>query len=251
MMTEGKNLEAMLDDDLEMDAPEMAQPETEQVEQDQTGETELEATPADDQSSYDNSPMVPRKALEDERRKRQDYERQVQEYSAWIQQQQAQQQQPRQQEPEFQPPDPWTDPQGALQYQQQQLQTEFQSQIIATRVETSRHLMRMQHADYDDMEKVFDEVCASQPHLLQQAAQHPFPAQYAYETAKRALVWQRYEQNPQAFEAALNGQPQIAQQSSQPGARVPVSLAQRTSSSPRNDRGQFVERASIDDLLDG
>lgn len=230
-----------------------AQPE--QAEQAEPTEEPGEKTAVPPADYYDDSgPMVPRKALEDERRKRQDYERQVKEYSAWMQGQQQQRQQPQEQPEAFQPPDPWTDPEGALQYQQHQLQTQFQAQIVATRVETSRQLMRMQHPDYNDMEKVFDEVCQTQPELLQHAAQHPMPAQFAYEIAKRHLVWQRYEANPAAFEAAYSGQvqqPSPAAPTSEPTARIPVSLAQRTSNAPRNRQGQFIEHASIDDILDG
>lgn len=251
-----------LDDLLDGDGPEMEldtapepaqQPEPEQEAIETTGENDAAPPAADDD---DAGPLVPRKALEDERRKRQEYERQYNEVSAWIQQQQQAAQQPPQPQEQIHAPDPWTDPEGALLHQQERLQGEFQRQIVATRVETSRQLMRMQHADYADKEAVFDQLCAQQPELLQQAASHPMPAQFAYEVARRALIWQQYEANPAAFEALASGQPapapsQPQAQPSAPSARVPVSLAQRTSAAPRNTQGRFIEHASIDDILDG
>jgi len=251
MSIEGNNdLEAMLDDDLTVtEAPAVdetpAEPEPEASEQ--PGEQDA-APPAEQRD--DDGPMVPRRALEDERRKRQDYEKQVHEFQQWMQSQ------GRQQQPDEQPsaPDVWTDPEGALRHQQQTLQSQFEQQIIATRVETSRHLMRMQHEDYDELEAVFDRACQQQPQLLHQAAQHPFPAQFAYQQARQFLVMEHLQNNPDAYASLMSGrgqdQPAI-QQSRQPSAPVPRSLASKTSNAPRASNGQFVERASIDDLLEG
>ena len=253
MSTEGNNdLEAMLDDDLTItEAPAVDEPPAEPEPPEASEQSgEIDAAPPAEQRD-DDGPMVPRRALEDERRKRQDYEKQVHEFQQWMQSQGPQQQQPYEQPSA---PDVWTDPEGALRHQHQTLQSQFEQQIIATRVETSRHLMRMQHEDYDELEAVFDQACQQQPHLLHQAAQHPFPAQFAYQQARQFLVMEHLQNNPDAYASLMSGrgqdQPAI-QQSRQPSAPVPRSLASKTSNAPRASNGQFVERASIDDLLDG
>lgn len=237
--------------------------------QQETGEPET-ATPAAEQP--DDGPYVPRKALEDERRKRQAGEQKLQEMNAWIaQQQQAMQ---RQQQPQLDgPPTPeidwWSDPEAAAQYQTQQFESRLDQalaqrdqQMIQMKFELSEEFARTRYEDYDDTIKVFEEAITQMPReqgqmLFDQMKQAANPAAFAYQTAKQMQTMQQVGSDPNAYReqirqeilAEMNGDPQARSQSPQT-ASIPRSLAGKTNSKPRNDRGQFVEHASLDELLE-
>lgn len=106
---------------------------------------------------------IPLKALEEERKKRQELERRLKEIE-------AAKTQPERQEPEF-----WSDPQAFI-----------SQSLTQVRVETSQATMRALHKDYDEMEAFFVEQAQSRyPYLAAQVASHPNPALFVYQTAQR------------------------------------------------------------------
>lgn len=152
----------------EMPAPEAA-PEPVKVE-----EAAPEPSQPQETASEEQDRRVPLKALQEERQKRADYERQLaeyqrreQEWQAWAaQQQQAFQQQQMPQEP-MQEPDPETDPIGALKYEREQRQRvveaiQYQQQVAAQQQYVSQLTqvahqaavqMQQQVPDYQDAYK--------------------------------------------------------------------------------------------------
>lgn len=238
-----------------------AEPEPQPIEGEaeaETGDKEIEAAPPAVPNVKDEGPHVPRKALEDERRKRQELERQIAELTgkATQQTQQPQQQpQPSQQRQFPQRPDPWTDPEGAAAYDQMM----FQHQLFETRVITSKELMRTVKPDFDEMEKIFIEAASADPWLEQQLVQHPMPAKFAYEQGRKLKLMREIGDDPAAYEQRLRekweaerlGQQQAPLVPAAPAA--PKSLANTASTQPRLKNGQFAGsgRASLDDILGG
>lgn len=257
------DLDAILSDAVPASEPVQQKAESEQqpIEADaeaETGDKEIEAAPPAVSNVKDEGPHVPRKALEDERRKRQELERQIAELtgkSTQQTQQPQQQPQPSQQRQFPQRPDPWTDPEGAAAYDQMM----FQHQLFETRVITSKELMRTVKPDFDEMEKIFIEAASADPWLEQQLVQHPMPAKFAYEQGRKLKLMREIGDDPAAYEQRLRekweaeraGQQQAPVVPAAPAA--PKSLANTASTQPRLKNGQFAgsERASLDDILGG
>lgn len=148
---------------------------------------------------------VPRKALEDERRKRQEAEKRAAEVAEWqakfeqLQREvQASQRPtpPQAQQPQSQTPPPlafdWDDPNKPFQtIQQSQAQLAQAIPLIAEEAawrrtaDMSVAIARGQHTDYDAVEAVFVEEAQKNPALIRQMRQHPHPAAFAYETGKK------------------------------------------------------------------
>ena len=253
--------------DAEPREPEQRSEQTEPQAQDAQPEPvdtgDNEASPPDADQSNDG-PYVPRRALEDERRKRQEYEQQIQQMNRWMEQQQQQYQQPAPEAPQM--PDPWTDPEAAMQWQRQQMEQQFEQRLaqreqqeMQQRVVFSEHLVKQQHEDYDQVTELFAQAAQSDPRLFQSMISHPMPAQYAYEVGKQMQLMQDVGSDPQAYRerikaeilAEMQGEQTPGNTPRQPSAPVPKSLASKTNAQPRNAKGQFEEHASIGDLLDG
>ena len=105
-----------------------------------------------------------KKAMREEREKRQALERQLREL----------------QTPKA-PVDPWTDLPGALQSQQQQLD----ERLFVERCNLTEQLVREKHADFDDVREVFLEAAQGNPALWQQMRQELNPAQFVYREGLR------------------------------------------------------------------
>lgn len=153
---------------------------------------------------------APIAAVEDERRKRRELQRQLDEFKqksqAWEQQQQKV------------PPEFRQDPEGYLRH----MQESFNQTIQQTTVVQSQQLMRSLHKDYDEMESYLVERAGADPILGAQIAaglqQSPNPAKFAYDTAKRlkrdaeveaAGGWDGYlERERQRIREELQGQVQ-------------------------------------------
>lgn len=255
-MTTENDLESLLDSQATSENVEPApQAETAPVVEPK-GETAV--PPAAGRETTDPGPMVPRAALEDERRKRQEYERKVGEYETWLRQQQTQQQRQQERQPE---PDIWTEPDkviASLREENARVRADIERQLILNRIEDSREVALQKYDDFEEIEKVFVEAANNAPHLLQAMAQHRRPAQFAYETGKRLKILSEIGDDPEAYierrlaERLGQSQPNSpsAQAPSRSVAPVPKSLASRTSTPPpRNERGQFSERAPLEDLI--
>lgn len=112
-----------------------------------------------------------KKAVLDERRKRQELEQRLKDLES-------------KKEPE-QAPDWWADPEKAAQHQSQQIEARLYQQ----KVELSQDFMRSQHEDYDDMEARFMEMAQENPTLRTELQKSANPARFAYETARKAAEY--------------------------------------------------------------
>lgn len=194
---------------------------------------------------------VPLKAVEDERRKRQELERKVAEYEAMFQQQK--------QQPPAEPPNWELEPSQAAQAMQAQIQTRLYQQAVYT----SERILRQQHPDYDDAATVFAEVARNDPALAAEVFQHPFPAEFAYQHGKRLMLLREIGDDPEAYRQKLREQVMAELQQGTasaptakiqaPMAPVPKSLARTASGQqPRDNRGRFAEpdgQAPLEDLI--
>lgn len=222
----------------------------------ETGDTLSAATPADATPSPDNrddGPLVPRRALEDERKKRQEYERQLQE----MQRQFQQQRQPVQHQPQMQPeaPDPWVDPQGyaqwvtqnAVMYAQQQAQQQVEFQILNRELNRSEKRARAEHGD-DAVTAAFEAASAAG------VARSFLNSEDAYGDMVKWHNDYQIATNPDQHRARIEAEilakhglaPSPAPKAKAP---VPRTLASTPSAQPRDDRGRFQELTPLEDLL--
>lgn len=117
----------------------------------------------------DDDKTVPLKSLTEERSKRQELERRLQQFE----QQRNQQQEP------AKAPDPIDDPEGYQQYQDQR--------TLNDRIELSLEIGREMHQDFDDVAKAFYEEAEKNPLLAQQAIQNKAPGLFMYREGQRIL----------------------------------------------------------------
>lgn len=223
-----------------------------------TGESA--ATPAANDELAQDGPAVPRKALIEERRKRQELEQEIARLSQQLsapnasQQEQQPQQQPRRQRPER--PDPWVDPDGAMEHDRQL----FEEALFDQRVATSRELMLATKPDFAEVEAFFVAAAKNNPQLQDAIYRHPLPAKFVYEQGKRMKALQEIGDDPATYRARIEeelrakwlaehgqSQPQIQT----PKAPSPKSLAATPSAQPRDTRGRFAGPASLDDIIGG
>jgi len=144
-----------------VETPAEAEPAEQPAEQPKEPTTGSETTKAEEQPKEEWT----KKAVLDERRKRQEMERRI-----------AELQKPAER------PDLFADPDGALSH----LESRFQQQMFASKVEMSQELMRSMHEDYDELETEFHELAKDNPVLLKQLSEAQNPARFAYETAMKA-----------------------------------------------------------------
>lgn len=235
-----------------------AEPVAEKTDAQAQGEKTTDAGPPPGSDENDQSALVPRKALIEERRKRQDFEKKVAEFEARFAQLSHPQPVPQQPYQAPQPPDPWTDPEGALAFERQQREL----QLYETRVLLSEEMMS-QKPDYEDAKRVFIEAANADPNLAQQLVRHPLPAKFVYEQGKRLAAMREIGPDPAAYREQLRQQlrdelltemqtqPQSFQ-SSTPRAPAPKSLAGNTSAQPRDPKGRYASGpASLEELLGG
>jgi hypothetical protein len=231
--------------------PAAHQPQQETVEHSEpapepTGEKqESTAPPAEAQAVVEDAGSWTKQAVLDERRKRQDLEKKLAELEARLQPQAPPQ-------PKPEPVDWFASPEQAA----QALQAQFAESMFQTRVHTSERIIRKEHPDYDEVSALFAKRAESDPHLLQQLYNHPFPAEFAYEIGKQIKMLEEIK-DPQAYREKLRaeilaelqsgGQQSQAPQASKPA--VPRSLARDVSTQPRNSSGQFAGPVPLDELL--
>lgn len=206
----------------------------------------------------EDGPHVPRKALEDERKKRQEIERRFTDLERRL----NDMMQPKEQAQPQQAPDPWADPEAAMTYQRNELQSAFARQMYETRVALSSEILRAQKSDFDEVVAEFVQHAQRDPGLHNAVLNHPNPAAFAYQQGQRIRFLNEVGNDPAAYKAKLREevmaemgqgqQPAVAQQSSSPALAPPKSLAATTSAQPRNNKGQFASGpASLDDILGG
>lgn len=105
-----------------------------------------------------------KKAMRDEREKRQALERELQALRT-----------PKE------PVDPWTDLPGAFKSHQEQLD----ERLFVERCNLTEQLVREKHADFDDVREVFIEAAQGNPALWQQLRQESNPARFVYREGLR------------------------------------------------------------------
>ncbi len=149
------------------DPEEEAEPEPEKAKE---AETEEAAEPPSAEQETANE-SVPKPALLDERRKRQNAERELEQTRAKLKQYES---------GEDDAPDPVADPKGYKAHVRVQLEKEQGTRIA----DQSRERMLESHPDYEAMEKHFIALAMADPSLAQKLKTHLDPARFAYDTAK-------------------------------------------------------------------
>lgn len=129
-----------------------------------------EESPSDKKESWTKTAVIA------ERRKRQELEKKVLEFESKFEQLKVQETQ----KEKVVRPDPIDDPQGAVDYDKQDLENKFYN----TKVSLSQSVMRSLHDDYDEVEKKFIELANNDPYLSQKIRNVSNPAEFAYKTAK-------------------------------------------------------------------
>lgn len=202
--------------------------------------------------------MVPVKALEDERRKRKEYEQRLSDLERQLKAGQAQRQQPPPQQ-EFTPPDPWTDPEGAMKYQAEVLTRKMDEQIFMTRLTISEELMRAK-PDFEETVSLFGQAVQQDPSLEAKFYRHPQPAKFAYEIGKRFKLLSEIGNDPEAYRQKLESELMAKLQAQAPAQadvqtpppKAPKSLASTPGAPLRDKNGQFTSGTrSLDDILGG
>lgn len=255
---QGTDLETLLDGPASEpqampEATPAAQPEPAPAEP--TGEKDSAAPPADAKPEAKPEETWTKQAVLDERRKRQELEKRLQEFEARLQPQQQPQPQPQAK------PDWWASPEQAAATLQQQMEM----QVFETRVALSEQIVKQRHADYDEVSNLFAERARQDPRLIHELMRHPVPAEFAYQVGQQIRLMDEIGSDPGAYRARLEAEI-LAKHGITPGqpaaptsparqatpSAVPRSLARDVSAQPRTRTGQFASLdtpASLDDIL--
>jgi len=170
--------------------------------------TTTTAQTLDEDGLPDNHP-VPRKALIDERRKRQEMDRQF----AELQRQHAELQGRLTAYSQFAPqPSPAAQPEPKLDFygnpegfvegkvtavdgRLTSVETQLSGELRKQRLDMSEMMVRSQHSDFDEVSGAFVEATKMYPWLQQAFRESPHPAQFAYEQGKTLLEVKKYGGN--------------------------------------------------------
>lgn len=233
-------------------------PVTAPVSSPETGDNTSAVPPADTTASHDSvdtAPYVPRRALEDERKKRQDLKRRLDdlERSAQSVQQQQPQRHPQQITAEDIERLWWENPaQAAVIVQQMAAQNatvHAERMMLSRELDRSERRARKAHGDEIVAQALEQAKMAGR---VQSFLDEDDPYQSLVDWYFETEVLRDPASAREKIEAeilAKYGITQAAQPKPAARAAVPKSLASRTSEMPRNDRGQFQGRASLDELL--
>lgn len=221
----------------EQDEPEATIEPVEPAEQEEPeAPAEPEVSEESEQPHSKPSPgMVPQAALVEERAKRQEAQRLLQELRS--QQAPAKPAEPEEKEVDF-----LDDPDGWMAQQKKSFRRELDSvrqesqQRFLTLVENAA---KARHSDYDEVAEVFSAAAQMNPLLAQEAISAPDPAEYVYQAGKKLkllndaggdleALLERERQKARAEALAEIGQ--------KPNVKVPQSLTTVTASTTRSDR---------------
>lgn len=161
--------EAQVEDTKVEDAEDVK--ETATVEEGSPSEPEKVEDSSKVEHAEEDPKKVPLKALEEERHKRQELERQLESLKN--------QPQPKAEEKI----DFLENPEGRL----DQVSTQMQQQLLLQKIQMSEHMVKQQHNDYDDKMNRFMMEAQKSPSLIDNMKAHPHPAQFAYETAAKYI----------------------------------------------------------------
>ncbi len=238
-----------------------AEPQSAEPSAEQTGDKQSAVPPADANPEAKIEPETwTKQAVLDERRKRQELEKRLNELQERLTPAQQGAQQQEQPAPSW-----WDSPEDAA----RALQAQVQMQVFESRVALSERMMREKHQDYDEVATLFAKRCHSDPQITHQLMQHPFPAEYAYQLGQKIRLMDEIGQDPSAYREKLRedlraellaemghqtpaSRSATAQAQKPTSGAVPRSLARDVSAQPRSQSGQFApydSRASLDDIL--
>lgn len=164
--------------EIETEQSEVESQEAEQSKELKGENRESDETPASTKEDKPQEESWTKKAVLDERRKRQELERQLRELQNQVNN-------PKEEE---EIPDPIDDPVGYKDYVKNSLKQE----MFAERVNETRIEMEAKHDDYLEMEQKFIELSNDDPKLAKQLRQSSNPAKFAYDTAKRYFESQKF-----------------------------------------------------------
>lgn len=238
-MSNDTGLEAILD--AETAAPMAPMVSEDRQSEPQQGDKQQAAEPPSAPKQDAPEPgYVPRDALMDERRKRQELERRFQELEAKFQQ-------PKQ--PEQVQPDWFTDPAQAAEVMRYQMQEE----LFKTRVEVTEEVLSDKYPDYIEKRDIFAEAARADPQLARRLIEASNPAKFAYDMGRKIALQRDIGDDPSAYQARLEAEfkkkygiqddPEGNAPTQQPIQRqqapVPRSLAKTTSAPARAPNGRF------------
>ena len=147
----------------------VAEVETEEVVEAKV-EVEAETTPAVEEPEDGNAKAY-YTAMKDERRKAQEYKRQVEELEA------AANQQPK--------PECWEDPEKAISQVKHEMTTDFENRLL----NMSEASARSRYEDFQDKADVFLELSNNSPQLFHEMKNAADPAEFAYKHAQKFLAF--------------------------------------------------------------
>lgn len=174
-------LDALFNDKVES---EPAQAESEVVEPTTTEvktETAVDEKPQEsekaEKSEIDAQEAWTKKAALDERRKRQEKERELDQVRKELEELRKNQFGKR----EEHQPDIFDDPKGF----EDRIRQDMRQEMSQYRTEMSRNMMLQMHEDYEEAELKFFDIAKENPFLRQQAAMSDHPAKFVYDTVKK------------------------------------------------------------------
>lgn len=187
---------------------------------------------------------IPLNALQDERRKRQHAEDQLNQMQSALQQYESYFQQANQ-------PTPEDDPIAYVAQQvRDQLAPQLQQELLVQKVTFAEMQARARWNDYDDKVEMFKAEAQRNPFLLQQAAAAPDPAAYAYNVATQIDQARQWGGNPapslEQIEAELREK--IIAELGISNRQAPLSTATERSTGTRSGPA-WSGPATLDELL--
>lgn len=163
------------------------------------------ATPAQQTGS-----MVPLKALEEERKGRQDWKEKAIRAEAALEALRTQQ------------------PQPQAAQAQQPVEMDLQTVLLNERFNNSEMLLRAKHDDVDEMVKVFQSAVAKNPALGVEMGRQVNPYGWMYDQAKRIQAMEEIGSDPAAYRQKLRDELMAELQAKQAQASTDVSAAAQT-----------------------
>lgn len=183
-----ESLEEILSDKVEdVSAEEQSSEDTKAVETTATEADDKEAEkPPEDKAESKEEPAEEswtKKAALDERRKRQDMERKLDEARQELESLKSKQTEKQEDADVFE------DPKGF----EQNLELRLGQKIDNIKTEMSRSMMLDAHEDYEEAELKFFDLAKENPLLKQQASIHPHPAKFVYDQVKKHEEFQQIQ----------------------------------------------------------
>lgn len=195
----------------EPEAPESTEPET-------PAEAAPPAAEKPPETREDSKPppgFVPHQALAEERRKRQEYERELQ-----ALREKAQQPKPNL----FEDPEKW---EAALEERVQRMTAEAEARAQARFIALAEQDARSRYSDYDEMVQVFADVAKETPALLEEARSASNPVEFVYKTARNLKTVREAGSLEELIkQAEARGEERARQALSKPKVEIPSSLTE-------------------------